>query len=465
MGLKSHVNVDNLLISRDVSEIWKACLDQIRPVVSPTSFTTWFNTVELSALSDETVTIDVPSTFYADFIDANFKTHIQKSFSKVLNKKVEIRYNIRDFEIERGMAIQAAEHRIKEREKPRGLEQFKPEYTFENFIIGDSNQLAQAAALAVSEAPGKNAFNPLIVYGGTGLGKTHLLQAIGNFALLNETAEKVVYSTSEQFLNEFVRHVHIERNAGEFYTKYRDCDMLLLDDIQFFSKKVGIQEQFFNIFNSLLNINKQIIISSDRDPKQIPRMNDRLLNRFTGGLKVDIQPPNFETRMAIIKHKAEQDEIKLSEDVLTYIATKIQSNVRELEGCIIKLLAFSSFTGNPINLENVKEILGDAVPVTKNRLTMNDIQDLVADEFNIAGSKIRAHSRCQTVALPRQVCMYLAKKYTTLSNRAIGHFFARDYSTVIHAFKKILDSSNHDPLVSQKLGSLERKLSQCISCP
>ncbi|MFH1759988.1 MAG: chromosomal replication initiator protein DnaA [bacterium] len=457
-------DVDNLLKYESVNKLWIQCLDQIKSRIPPTAFKTWFGIIELSSIKNYQAVIDVPSSFYADFVDANYKDIIEQSFLNILNRQISIKYNIRDFKVEKGAALKAAEHHFKQKDRPKDLDQFKSGYTFENFIIGDSNQMAQAAAMAVSEAPGKNSFNPLIIYGGTGLGKTHLLQAIGHFALINDTAEKVVYVTSEQFLNEFVKHVYISKNAREFYTKYRHCDLLLLDDIQFFSGKEGIQEQFFSIFNSLLGLKKQIVITSDRDPKQIPKMTARLLSRFHSGLQVGVQPPDFETRMAIIKQKAEHDNINLSEDVYTYIATKIKSNVRELEGCIIKLLAFSSFTGNPINLENVKEILGDTVPLTKNQLTMNDIQNLVAGEFDILEAKMRAHSRCQKVTLPRQVCMYLARKYTNLSNRAIGHFFARDYSTVIHACKKILETTRQDREIRQKLESLEQKLMQSVTC-
>jgi chromosomal replication initiator protein len=305
-------------------------------------------------------------------------------------------------------------------------------------VVGDGNRMAHAAALAVAEAPGKNRFNPLVVYGGTGLGKTHLLQAIGSFAQTEGTADNVLYMTSEEFLNQYIDFVINKKDSLSFHKKFNDVDLLLIDDIQFFSGKEGTQKEFFRIFSRLLNASKQIVLSSDRRPDTIPDMMEQILNRFKGGLNADIQPPDLETRMAILRKKALSDGLALPDEVVQYIAGHITSNVRELEGTLIKLIASSSFTDTDITLEIARELCGDAISSREERLSVKFIKQTAAAVFGIGVNQLSAHTRKKEVALPRSVAMYLCKKWTKQSMRSIGlEFGGRDYSTVIHAAKKI----------------------------
>jgi chromosomal replication initiator protein len=329
----------------------------------------------------------------------------------------------------------------KGREVPQSVagkgERFHPNYVFESFVVGDGNRMAHAAALAVAEAPGKTSFNPLIVYGGTGLGKTHLLQAIGHFAQTEHTADSVAYMTSEEFTNRYIDFVVKKRDSTSFYKRFSGVDMLLIDDIQFFGGKDGTQNEFFRIFDRLLRNSKQIVLSSDRQPENIPDMMENIINRFMGGLNTDIQPPNLETRMAILRKKAEVDGLSLPDEVVQYIADRVTSNVRELEGTLIKLIASSSFSDTGITLDIARELFGDAGGAPE-RVSARMIMQMTAQAYGIGVNQLPAHSRKKEVALPRSVAMYLCKKWTKQSLRSIGlEFGGRDYSTVIHAAKKI----------------------------
>ena len=316
---------------------------------------------------------------------------------------------------------------------------------FETFVVGNSNRFAHAASLAVAEAPAK-AYNPLFIYGGVGLGKTHLMHAIGHYVLENNKNAKVVYVSSETFTNELINAIRDDKTV-EFRNKYRNIDVLLIDDIQFVAGKERTQEEFFHTFNTLHEANKQIVISSDRPPKEIPTLEDRLRSRFEWGLITDIQAPDLETRIAILRKKAKLENLSIPNDVIVYIANKINTNIRELEGALIRVVAYSSLTGHKINLELAEEALKDIIPQNnKKTVTIELIQQVVAKHFNLKVEDMKTKKRTQAIAFPRQIAMYLCREMTDASLPKIGEEFGgRDHTTVIHAFDKIRKSLKTDP--------------------
>lgn len=438
---------------------WQFCLQKIQDKVGPHSFETWFRATDLQISDDGLASILVPNQFFADFIEEHFSTLIQETLADegVAFKGIHFRPIQKNWKIIEPLTEKIVEAR--ERKIPVAAEkkeQFHPNYTYDKFVVGDSNRMAHAATLAVAEAPGKTSFNPLIIYGGTGLGKTHLLQAIGHFAQTEGTADHVVYLTSEEFTNQYINYVVHKKDSTSFYKKFQTVDLLIIDDIQFFSGKVGTQKEFFRIFNRLLLDNKQIVLTSDRQPDKIPDMMDHIINRFMGGLVTDIQPPNLETRMAILRKKAEIDGLSLPTEVVQFIAGHITSNVRELEGSLIKLIASSSFTGRDITLEVAQELCGDVLSRMEERISVKFIQEKTAEAFNISSNQLSAHTRKRDVTLPRSVAMYLCKKWTRQSLRSIGlDFGGRDYSTVLHASKKIESEIKTNVELKQKVDALE----------
>jgi len=430
--------------------------------IGPSSFETWFRTTDLSVNQDGTAKILVPNQFFADFIEEHFTTLIKETLTVE-----QIQFNSlifvptqKDWKIVQPLSEEIAEAQSKQiPHKVEKLEQYHSNYTFSKFVVGDNNRMAHAASLAVAEAPGKTSFNPLIIYGGTGLGKTHLLQAIGHFAQTEVTADRVIYMTSEEFTNQYINYVVNKKDSTSFYKKFHDVDLLLIDDIQFFSGKPGTQKEFFRIFNKLLLENKQIVLSSDRQPDKITDMMEHIINRFMGGLTTDIQPPNLETRMAILRKKAEIDGLFLSDEVVQFIAGNITSNIRELEGTLIKLIASASFTGRDITIEVAQELCGDAITKKDERLSVMLIQEKVAEAFGISANQLSAHTRKKEVAHPRSIAMYLCKKWTKQSLRSIGlDFGGRDYSTVIHSFKKIEGDLETDTELREKVTAIENIL-------
>ena len=335
-----------------------------------------------------------------------------------------------------------------------------PKYTFDSFVIGNSNRFAHAASLAVAESPAK-AYNPLFIYGGVGLGKTHLMHAIGHYILQNNPNAKVVYVSSEKFTNELINAIKDDKNE-EFRTKYRSVDVLLIDDIQFIAGKERTQEEFFHTFNTLHEANKQIILSSDRPPKEIPTLEDRLRSRFEWGLIADIQAPDFETRMAILKKKADVEKLNVPNEVMVYIATKIKSNIRELEGALIRIIAYSSLTNREVTVDLATEALKDIISNKQNKsITIDLIQDVVATYFNLRVEDLKSQRRTRNVAYPRQIAMYLSRKLTDMSLHKIGEEFGgRDHTTVIHAYEKISESLNKDESLEHTINDITKKLTQ-----
>jgi len=335
-----------------------------------------------------------------------------------------------------------------------------PKYTFDSFVIGNSNRFAHAASLAVAESPAK-AYNPLFIYGGVGLGKTHLMHAIGHYILQNNPNSKVAYVSSEKFTNELINSIKDDKNE-EFRQKYRNVDILLIDDIQFIGGKERTQEEFFHTFNALHDANKQIILSSDRPPKEINTLEDRLRSRFEWGLIADIQTPDFETRMAILKKKAEVENLNVPNEVMVYIATKIKSNIRELEGALIRIVAYSSLTNRQITVDLATEALKDIISKKQGKnITISIIQDIVSSYFDLRVEELKSQRRTRNVSNPRQIAMYLSRKLTDMSLPKIGEEFGgRDHSTVIHAYEKISDNLKTDESLQHTVADIIKKLTQ-----
>jgi len=440
---------------------WQKCLQRICEKIGPASYETWFRTTDF-LINHGNAHILVPNQFFADFIEEHFSPLIEE-----ILKEAQIPFNTisfvptqKEWKIVEPLCEELTDSRV--RTVPLSVEthqKFHPNYTFERFVVGDSNRMAHAAALAVAEAPGKTTFNPLIVYGGTGLGKTHLLQAVGHFAQTEGTADHIVYLTSEEFSAQYIDFVVHRKDSTSFYKKFTFVDLLLIDDIHFFSGKPGTQKEFCRIFNKLLLERKQIVLSSDRPPDKIPDMMEHIISRFMGGLIADIQPPNLETRMAIIRQKAEIDGLSLPNEVVQFIASHITSNVRELEGTLIKLIASSSFTGKDITLDVAKELCGDVISRKNERISIRLIQQKVADSFGISANQLSAHTRKRDVSFPRSVAMYLCKKLTSQSLRTIGlDFGGRDYSTVIYSCKKIDSDLENNQELRKKIEAIEASI-------
>jgi chromosomal replication initiator protein len=332
-------------------------------------------------------------------------------------------------------------------------------YTFANFIKGESNQLARAAATAVANNPGGTSFNPLVIYGGTGLGKTHLVQAIGNSALESGKARRVEYVSSEKFMVEFVESIKSD-TMSDFSTYYRSMDILIVDDIQFLAGKEKTQDSFFHTFNTIHQLGKQIVLSSDRAPKDLKGLDDRLLSRFQWGLTADIQPPDLETRTAILRKKCDDDSIDIPQEVLDFMAANVTSNIRELEGCYISLLAKSSLENREINIDLAREVLRIVVNDVRTPITVDAIQKMVAEYYDLPADLLRAKTRRQEVVTARQAAMYLAKEMTNCSLKTIGlHFGGRDHSTVIHAYQSVEDQMKIDSAFRDTLEQLRKKIS------
>ena len=436
----------------DHTTVWKACLLQIKDSVSMMTYNTWFLPIKPVELKNSTLKVQIPSQFFWEWIDEHFNVLITRSITEILGKEAKLTYMIaEDVSIsesnEAPVEKTPAQNNLQEKAKPKHSfeSNLNTRYTFDNFIKGEGNQLARAAAGAISDNPGGTSFNPLFLYGGVGLGKTHLIQAIGNQIVKNFPEKKVIYLSSDIFTVEFVESIQTNK-VNEFSNFYRSMDVLIIDDIQFLIGKEKTQDLFFHIFNTLHQSRKQIILSSDKPPKDLKGLDERLISRFQWGLTADIQPPELETRIAILKRKAETYGMLVSNEILEYIATNITSNIRELEGCLIKLLASVSLSSKEITFDlakkTVKEIATDRKTST---LTIETITKVVCEHLGVAENKIRDKTRKKEIVLARQIAMYLAKELTLSSLKTIGlHFGGRDHSTVIHACNSIEDYKRKD---------------------
>jgi chromosomal replication initiator protein len=437
-------------------DIWHKSLAKIEERLGNAIIDLWFRPMKLTQLKEQQVTIDIPNRFFKDWIEDNYPDIIAEAMGSMLGYPVTVRYRLAE---KIDPDVKKMDMRLESRRQKlasRGI-YLNPKYTFENFVIGPSNQFAHAAAKAVADAPGK-VYNPLFIYGGVGLGKTHLITAIGNTVIDRRPEISVIYVSAEQFTNEVVSAIRHEK-MSELKEKYRNIDLLLLDDIHFIANKTQTQEEFFHTFNAIYERQRQIVISSDRPPKEIGAVTDRLRSRFSMGLIADIQTPELETKVAILQRKAEMEKISITEDVTYYLAAKVKSNIRELEGCLIRLGAQSSLTGRAINKEMAKEILQDLIEEDDRPITTDQIQKTVCEHFALKLSDMKAKKRTKEIALPRQIAMYLCKQLTGLSLNDIGkNFGGKDHATVIYACKQMEEKRAKDEVFNRLIENFLRKL-------
>jgi chromosomal replication initiator protein len=455
--------------------LWPDLLERLRDRIPETAYNTWFAHLRLQEVAGDEWVVGVPNAFVLEFVEHHYRAVIEEAARSVGGSSTRVRFALAEGmgegssfhpagdELAESETLEAPRAAIPARSVVTAVDSAIPlqaRYTFDDFVIGECNQLAHAACMAVAEAPGRNKFNPLVLHGGAGLGKTHLLQAIAHFCKEHDTARRVVYRTSEEFTREYIAFVQKNKDSRAFYKSYQDADVLLIDDVQFLAGKPGTQDEFFNIFSALLSFNRQIVITSDRPPAQIEGLQSRLISRFDTGLLADLQPPALETRLAILRKKAEADaESCVDGEVLDYVARHVTSNVRELEGTLIKLSAFACFSGAPLTVDIAKQILGDTVRNRGRKVTLRGIIDAAAAEFGIPAAQLTSQTRRRNVAEPRHAAMYLARQLTDNSLHTIGLAFGRDYSTVIHSIKRAEQMLETDAAFGTRVEGLRTRLS------
>lgn len=440
-----------------MANVWLKALRIIKRRVSKQIYETWFQPCRFITFADDMMVIEVPSSVFRDVFIEKYQSLIEEILEDLTDHRVAVSFVITNDGAEQ---FGDADYDPPEPEAPpvksngKGcLNQLNPKYTFTNFVVGGCNQFAHAAAAAVAERPAK-AYNPLFIYGGVGLGKTHLMHAIGHQIRSEQQSVNMVYVSSEAFTNEVIASIRDDK-MPDFRRKYREVDVLLIDDIQFIAGKESTQGEFFHTFNSLYESHKQIVLTSDMFPKEIPNLEERLRSRFEWGLIADIQAPSLETKVAILQKKAMVENIELTSEVAMFIAQKIQSNIRELEGCLIRLGAYASMAHADISVDFARHVLKDLLPHEKRVIDIELIQKAVAKYFDIKISLLRSKSREQKIARPRQVAMYLCREYTDRSLPEIGERFGgKDHSTVIYACKKIEEEMAKDPVLRKTVSYL-----------
>jgi len=465
--------VDNLKTTKKVKHknivpkhtiVWKECLTLIKKGIPNITYNTWFLPIKPYELENNTLKILVPNNYFVEWIEEHYNTLINNTISQVLGKDGKLVYLINEAEEE--VEDTTTLPQSTEQKKPDPIipannfnTNLSPRYQFDNYVKGEANELARAAAIAISDNPGETSFNPLFIYGGVGLGKTHLIQAIGNNILVKFPAKKVIYLSADIFTTQFVESIQTNK-VGEFSKFYNELDVLIIDDIQFLTGRERTQDLFFHIFNNLHQARKQIILSSDKPPRDLKGMNERLISRFNWGLTVDVQPPDFETRVAILKNKSLSFGIELTNEIIELIAYNITSNIRELEGTLIKLLANASLNSKEIDFELARKTIKEISTQKKQtNISIDNITRIVCKEFDVDENKVREKNRKKEVVLARQVAMYLSKKLTKSSLKTIGlHFGGRDHSTVIHAYNNIEKLTSEDVSLNEIVTGLKNKL-------
>lgn len=439
---------------------WDQAQKHLKEQIDASSFETWILPLLAKEKGQNCLVLEAPDTFFRDWVKKNYGANIDAAIKTAGFSHLSIEIGVAD----------ASEKKPEVREAPKNPSvavnqnqqnlKLNSRYTFENFVIGSSNRHAHAYSIAVAEAPAKT-YNPLFIYGGVGLGKTHLIQAICHKILTNSNgALKITYLPSEQFTNELINAIQ-HHSTTAFRQKYRNTDVLVIDDVHFFGGKDSTQEEFFNTFNALYDAHKQIILSSDRPPKEIADLQERLISRFGWGLTTDIQPPDLETRVAILKKKIEREPVSVPDEVIFFIAQLIKTNIRELEGALVRTMAYSLMEEKPITLDLAKEVLRDLLKEPKKLITIDFIQRCVAEEFGISLAEMKARRRNKTIVLPRQVAMYLSRDLTDLSLPEIGQFFGgKDHTTVLHSYNKIKEAIKTEPSLSEKVEKITQVIKQ-----
>jgi chromosomal replication initiator protein len=426
----------------EAMNLWDEILARIETKVNRHSFYTWFKPTAFVAEDAAAVTVRVPNSLFKDWLTKHYSGVITEAMSEMQKSSLSVNFLTDSQADPPPIALGPDEAVAFETAVPAqvpivaNLPGLNPRYTFDSFIVGSSNQFAHAASRAVAEAPSRS-YNPLFIYGGVGLGKTHLMHAIGHYVLHHDRGVKLTYISSERFMNEMINAVRYDR-VLDFRERYRSVDVLLVDDIQFLAGKEGTQTEFFHTFNALYDSQKQIVLSSDRPPHEIPALEERLRSRFEWGLIADIQSPDLETKVAILKKKAETEAVPLPDNVAIYIAAKIKSNIRELEGSLIRLIAYASLTGQEITLPLAQDVLKSILDHDEKAVTIEIIQKFVADYYNLRLADLKSRNNSKSVAMPRQIAMYLCKSLTHASLPEIGRSFGgKHHSTVIHSIRKV----------------------------
>jgi chromosomal replication initiator protein len=429
---------------------WDQIRNYLQQKVSTESYDNWLKGTAFAALDGDTLLVSVPDRETQNWLETEYSGLVRNGVAELRLPLTRVAYEAQPAKGVRNQALAALDG---SGELEAGVNSLNPKFTFDSFVVGACNQFAHAAAEAVAKNPSRS-YNPLFLYGGVGMGKTHLMHAIGRALMDKFSSMRIIYTSSERFMNEMIACIRTER-MSQFHQRYREADVLLVDDIQLLGNKERTQEEFFHTFNELHDHQKQIVISSDSPPKDIPGLLERLRSRFEWGLMADIQPPDLETKMAILDKKSETEGVKLPDDVRQFMALKTKSNVRELEGALVKLIAYSSLTGTPINLQMAQQVLKHLVHVQDRKVTIDAIQKGVAERFQIKQSQLKEKSNTKKVVYPRQVAMYLVKELTDASLPEIGRAFGgKHHTTVIHSINKIEQTRHVDPDLNRLLQSL-----------
>ncbi|MDI3508985.1 MAG: chromosomal replication initiator protein [Clostridiales bacterium] len=451
-------------------EVWYKVIAALNARLTQVSLNSWLKNVKPIGIYEHTLVLAVSNKFLKTIVESRYSNYIYDALKDIAPEisdveiMVAVDDDIEEYKTQMTPNDNTPVDNKQDTPKDEALsvisqnDTLNPKYTFDTFVIGNSNRFAHAASLAVAEAPGK-AYNPLFIYGGVGLGKTHLMHAIGHRILENNPGIRLMYVTSEKFTNELINSIKDDRNEV-FRNKYRNIDVLLIDDIQFIANKERTQEEFFHTFNTLYETNHQIIISSDRPPKDIPTLEDRLRSRFEWGLLADIQPPDLETRIAILRKKADMENIKVADDILLFIAQQIQSNIRELEGALVKIMAYASLNERNIDIDVAGDVLKDIIKDDQpQKITVDRIQKIVSSYFNMKPDDFKAKKRSRAISYPRQIAMYLCREMTDLSLPKIGEEFGgRDHTTVIHACEKIMGDMEKEPEIKLTINELKKRI-------
>ncbi|MBQ2924469.1 MAG: chromosomal replication initiator protein DnaA [Anaerotignum sp.] len=440
----------------ELKQIWEAALEHIKEGTNTVSFETWIQPIVPCGIDGNKIILQVENSLFKEMIEKRHMPVIRTSIRLVTQKEYDI--ELLTAEEQKNGGLRSMD--LTEKKKNMADRNLNPKYVFDSFVVGNSNRMAHAASLAVAEQPA-HAYNPLYLYGNSGLGKTHLMHSIGHFVLDKNPDAKVLYVTSETFTNELINSIQ-NNKMEEFRNKYRKIDLLMIDDIQFIAKKESTQEEFFHTFNALYESSKQIVISSDRPPKELKPLEERLISRFEWGLTVDVQSPDYETRIAILRKKAQRDHITVPDDVMAYMAKNIASNIRELEGALTRIVAFATLTNQDISISLAENSLKDIFSENAaTPLTPDLIQQVVAEHYGIRVEDIQGSKKPKNIAFPRQVSMYLCRKLLDISLPKIGESFGgRDHTTVIHAITKIEKQLETDTALQKTILQLEKEIKE-----
>lgn len=440
---------------------WKETLNELQQELSDQEFTMWLKNIEYVDSGESHISLSVPSSFYKDQVGQRYQQKLELKLTELSGHEIQIKLMVKKRSTAKSTNDDPASPVVEQpQEKRRAHPQLNKEYSFDRFVIGESNSFAANAALAIAKNPGTG-YNPCLIYGGVGLGKTHLIQAVGNAVHRDLPHLKVCYVTVETFTNEFIQSVQ-KKTGYQFKNKYRSADVLLIDDIQFLEGKEGTQEELFHTFNALYDANKQMVFTSDRHVSEIRTLSDRLKSRFERGLNVDLQPPNYETRIAIFRKKIEEKKLKIPNEVVELICTNVTTNVRDLEKALTKLIAYAELVNKHISLEIAQHQLKDffAQPNQKN-ITIDLIQKVISEYFGLSHKDLRGKRRTKAIAFPRQVAMYLAREMTEYSTTEVGaEFGGRDHTTVMHACQKVEDRIKFDPTLEPIIHQLMKKIKE-----